>query len=160
MISQNQVDLLMKHLITKRDCASKDGVLLALSFALRVTSITKLQARDVRFNDDGTCILHIHEDKGKRNRDIIVGNKVGNQRLIPVKSASINVYARRCFKEMGFTNLLNNKTSIHAIRKYRATQYVNEKEKEVGRAKAIEMAISMLGHGKEREDLKRIYILK
>ena len=173
MITQAQVDKLVNYLDTRKDSASKNAVLLSLSFALRVGSIAKLQARDVSFIDNNKCILHIHEDKGKRSRDIlvdkkediellrkIVGNKRGCERLIPIRSASINTYLRRCFKNLGFTNLIENKTSIHSIRKYSITKYVSEKEQEVGRKKALELAMQRLGHGKERNDLKKIYILK
>jgi len=169
MISEKQVQGLEKYLDTKKDCPSKNAYYLAKAFALRAASITKLRYSDVNFE---TMKLHIHEDKGKRSRDIdirpqdipilqkVMEGKSGKDRLIELRPDSICAYLNRSFKQLGYTNLVDAKTSIHAIRKYSINQYYKEMSQQYGKKRAEEMCCVRLGHGADRRDIISHYLKK
>lgn len=169
MISDKQVVGLEKYLETKRDCPSKDAYFLAKSFALRAASITKLRFDDVNFE---TMKLHIHEDKGKRSRDIdirpqdipilqkVMEGKSGKDRLIELRPDSICAYLNRCFKQLGYTNLVDAKTSIHAVRKYSINEYYKDMQQIYGKKRAEELCCIRLGHSADRIDIISHYLKK
>lgn len=169
MITDRQIVGLEKYLDTKKDCPSKDAYYLAKAFSLRAASITKLRYSDVNFE---TMKLHIHEDKGKRSRDIdirpqdvpilekVMEGKSGKDRLIELRPDSICAYLNRCFKHLGYTNLVNAKTSIHAVRKYSINQYYKEMVQQYGEKRAEELCCIRLGHGVDRKDIISHYLKK
>lgn len=167
VFTKEQIDGLKMYFVAKRDCCSKQAFFLAERFSLRASEIVKLQARDIRWEQN---VLHIHDAKGKRSRDItmteddkrflkeLVGDKKDNDRLIPLRGDSVCAYLNKACKELGYENIVAAKTSYHALRKYSITQYYKEQCEKVGEKRAREMSMERLGHGKNRSDLFNTYI--
>ena len=169
VFSDKQIQGIEKYLETKKDCYSKSAYYLAKAFSLRAASVVKLQVRDV---DLVNMKLHIHEDKGKRSRDLdirpaeiemlknMINGKNPTDRLIPLRSDSICAYLNRVCKILGYTNITDAKTSYHCLRKYSITQYYKEQEKIVGPKRAEQLASIRLGHGEDRKDIIDRYIFR
>lgn len=169
VFTDKQIQGIEKYLETKKDCYSKYAYYLAKAFSLRASSVVKIQVRDV---DLVNMKLHIHEDKGKRSRDLdirptevemlrkLIIDKNATDRLIPLRSDSICAYLNRICKVLGYTNITNAKTSYHCLRKYSITQYYKEQEKMVGYKKAEQLASIRLGHGKDRKDIIDRYLFR
>lgn len=162
-----QIKELDDYFSTKKDCYSKKAYYLGKRFALRASEIVKLQVRDILW-DKG--MLHIHDSKGKRSRNIsineddkvflkeLVENKKDNERLIPLRQDSVCAYLNRACKTLSFRTIVESKSSFHALRKASISQYYKEQCGKVGEKRAREMAMERLGHGKNRSDLFRVYI--
>lgn len=176
--TDKQIKGIEKFLESKRDCAGKDGYYLAKAFSLRASEVVNLQYRDICLDKGKYGVLHIHESKGKRNRDIQLtkdereflvkflerkgyGEKsaLGKERIVPLRSDSLCCYLNRICKQLGYSNIVESKTSYHALRKYTITQYYKEQRKLYGDKKAREMSMERLGHSKNRKDLFNTYIL-
>ncbi len=170
VFSDKQVQLLNKYMDSKRDSASKTGVKLCETFQLRASEVVKLQARDFVQKPDGTAVLNIVDSKGKRSRSLqltqyeanvlkdAVGEKRGTERLVPLRPDSVCAYLNRCCKALGFSNITESKTSIHALRKWGITKYYNEKQQLYGKDVAKGMAMDRLGHSATRGDLAKVYL--
>lgn len=162
-----QIKGLNDYFSTKKDCYSMRAYYLGERFALRASEVVKLQARDILYDK---AMLHIHESKGKRSRNIsiseddklflkeLVGDKKGNERLIPLRQDSICAYLNKACKTLGYRNIVEAKSSFHALRKASISRFYKEQCEKVGEKRAREMAMERLGHGKNRTDLFRVYI--
>lgn len=167
VFTDKQIQGIEKYLENKKDCYSKSAYYLAKAFSLRAASVVKIQVRDIDFVN---MKLHIHEDKGKRSRDLdirpqdiemlknLIAGRSGTDRLIPLRSDSICAYLNRVCKVLGYTNITNAKTSYHCLRKYSITQYFKEQEKIYGTKRAEQLASIRLGHGEDRKDIINRYI--
>ena len=175
-------------LILKAAEGSKSAALPALKIAgtygLRVSELSKLQARDVRISPDGkSAILHIHDSKGKHSRDIpiraedisffrgLIAGKGPKDRLIPMLPDSINRQLARWQtkvkiqgadgKMVSLRDLYKEaRTGIHSIRKMAATNlYDHLRNSGVSRADAIRYLNRWLGHGEDRgTEVLRYYV--
>lgn len=135
----------------------------------RVSEIAKLQARD--YNEKkGT--LNIVDSKGGRSRTIKIKEAdrpyfehlksqctSATERFVKIQHESINTGVRRLLKEAGLTQYIDNKTSVHAIRKMVAQDLYDE-QKALGKEgiEAFNPVSEYLGHGEGRYDLYRAYI--
>lgn len=167
-----QIEKIDKCVASKRDCFSKDGYLLARFFGLRSASICKLQVQDVSLENR---TLHIHNDKGGRNRDLripeeaipylkkmIEGKSNPTDRLVPLRPDSICAYLNRICKSLNtngeFDKILKGRTSIHCLRKYVATSMYKELVKTHPKKEAENLVCKFLGHGENRKDIIGRYI--
>ena len=168
VFSKEQVQGLKEYFDNKKDCYSKTAFFIGERFALRASEITKLQYRDIDWENKK---LHIIDSKGKRSRVIdITGDDVaflrrttqgltGKDRLIPLKPDSICAYLNRACKNLGYDNIVKAKTSYHSLRKYSISMKMQEKEKELGSKKAAKQyCMDYLGHSKNRSDLQSVYL--
>ena len=168
VFSKEQIHGLKDYFDTKRDCHSKTAFFIGERFALRASEITKLQYRDIDWENKK---LHIIDSKGKRSRVIDITNDdiaflrkitqglTGKDRLIPLRSDSICAYLNRACKHLGYENITKAKTSYHSLRKYSISVKMQEKEKELGSKKAAKQyCMNYLGHGKNRSDLQSVYL--
>lgn len=170
VFTEEQVKTLNAYLETKRDSDSKTAIYLGERFALRASEICKLKVQDVRINQDGSAFLHIHEAKGKRSRDIamtpddvrfikeIIADKKLNERIVECRPNSINAYLHRASEVLNFKSVLDAKSGFHAMRKYSARKFYQEKLVEFGPKVAREMTMKRLGHSANRSDLCHIYL--
>lgn len=135
----------------------------------RVSEIAKLQARD--YNEKkGT--LNIVDSKGGRSRTITIKEAdrpyfeylkgqctSATERFVPIQHESINTGVRRLLKEAGLTQYVEQKTSVHAIRKMVAQELYDEyKAQGLEGMDAFNPVSEYLGHGEDRHDLYRSYI--
>jgi len=168
VFTKEQVQGLKEYFDTKKDCYSKTAFYIGERFALRASEITKLQYRDIDWENKK---LHIIDSKGKRSRVIdITGDDIAflkkitqsladKDRLIPLKSDSICAYLNRACKHLGYDNITQAKTSYHSLRKYSISLKMQEKEKELGSKKAAKQyCMDYLGHSKNRSDLQSVYL--
>lgn len=168
VFTKEQIQGLKDYFDTKKDCYSKTAFFIGERFALRASEITKLQYRDIDWENKK---LHIIDSKGKRSRviditsdDIAFLRKItqgltGKDRLIPLKSDSICAYLNRACKHLGYENITKAKTSYHSLRKYSISVKMQEKEKELGSKKAAKQyCMDYLGHSKNRSDLQSVYL--
>ena len=147
---------------------SRVGLELAGMTGARAEEITNIRAKDINLDQK---IIHIHNGKGKRSRDIPIQNKDirrltelilalrPEEKLAPVRANSLNQYlARQCFR-LGITEYKEAKTGVHAIRKMYATEaYLERINSGMGKEEAWGEVSEILGHGKDRMDLFRVYV--
>ena len=147
---------------------SRIGLELAGMTGARAEEITNIRAKDIKLDQK---IIHIHNGKGKRSRDIPIQSKdMGRlselimalrpeEKLVPVRANSLNQYlARQCFR-LGITEYKEAKTGIHAIRKMYATEaYLARLNSGMGKEEAWGEVSGILGHGKDRMDLFKVYV--
>lgn len=168
VFDKEQIKGLKEYFDTKKDCYSKTAFYIGERFALRASEITKLQYRDIDWEN---MKLHIVDSKGKRSRviditqdDIAFLKKItqgltGKDRIIPLKPDSICAYLNRACKHLGYDNIVRAKTSYHSLRKYSISCKLAEKEKELGsKSAARKYCMDYLGHGKNRSDLQSVYL--
>ena len=170
VFSDKQIAMLKDYFSTKSDSYGKAAFFIAERTSCRVSEIIKLQARDLKVNPDGTGALAIIDSKGKRSREIeltkddvkffkeIIGEKSGNERLVPLRANSVNQYLHRACEKLGFTNITDAKTGYHSLRKATIRQFYKEHLQEEGPKKCLEHCLERLGHGHSRSDLARIYL--
>lgn len=168
VFDKEQIKGLKEYFDTKKDCYSKTAFYIGERFALRASEITKLQYRDIDWENKK---LHIVDSKGKRSRAIditqddiaflkkITQGLTGKDRIIPLKPDSICAYLNRACKHLGYDNIVMAKTSYHSLRKYSISCKLAEKEKELGsKSAARKYCMDYLGHGKNRSDLQSVYL--
>ena len=168
VFTKEQVKGLKDYFDTKKDCHSKTAFYIGERFALRASEITKLQYRDIDWDNKK---LHIVDSKGKRSRaiditqdDMVFLKKItqglnGKDKLIPLKPDSVCAYLNRACKHLGYENIVRAKSSYHALRKYSISVKMVEKEKELGsKSAAKKYCMDYLGHGKNRGDLQSVYL--
>lgn len=168
VFTDEQVQKLKEYFSTKRDCHSKTAFSLGERFALRASEICKLQVRDIKWGEN---VLHIHDSKGKRSRDITITDddkkflreitygKSNKDRIIPLQADSICAYLSRACKTLGFNDIVKAKTSYHCLRKYSISKYYNEQIKVDNNIKnASAKSMDRLGHSRNRTDLRAVYL--
>lgn len=140
-------------------------------FGMRVSETCKLQPRDIDFSK---MKLHIHESKGGRSRDIPINQadaaflkrysegKSPDKPIVSIKEDSVNKYLVRAEEDLGIREKYKAAdTGIHSIRKMRAQELYDEyRTKGFGQKEALEFVSEYLGHGKNRKDVMKAYILK
>ena len=148
--------------------SARVAIQLTSRVGLRVSECTKLQGRDINLKDN---VIHVEGGKGGRNRDVPIReqdkqyfsslkSKVGDrERVCPVQSNSINKSIDRAMKREGIRNKYND-TSIHCIRKMYAQNEFNRCRDEGMEIKqALQEVSILLGHGEDRMELMRQYVL-
>lgn len=139
-------------------------------FGMRVSEICKLQPRDINFNN---LILHIHESKGGRSRDIkispedgdyikkIIENRPIDKSIVDIKEDSVNKYLSRAENALGIRDHYKDAdTGIHSIRKMVAQQrYDNHRSEGSSKKESLNLVSEYLGHGKNRIETMSQYIL-
>lgn len=167
-MSQNDFKKLEKYFDSSRS-SGKIAIQLTARVGLRVSECVKLQGRDINIKKN---IIHVSDGKGGRDRDIPIRSEDRNyfmnlkanisdfERVCPVRQDSINKSLDRGMKAIGIRNKYNN-TSIHCIRKMYAQKEYDRCRVEGKTIKESLQDVSiLLGHGKERIELMRQYVLK
>lgn len=172
VFSDKQINMLKDYFATKTDSYGKIAFNIAFRTSCRVSEIAKLQARDLKVLPDGTGLLAIVDAKGKRSREItltsgdvaffksVIGDKVGNERLVPLRPNSINQYLHRACVKLGFTNITTAKTGYHSLRKATIRHFYLDQINIVGEKRARELSMLRLGHSANRTDLVHTYLGK
>lgn len=165
---------------------SKSKAVIALEltgrFGLRVSETCKIQKRDIDFKNN---ILHIHESKGKRSRGIKINcdskikfrdTNISNreflknlydslgkedERAVNIKEDSVNTYLARSESSLGFRSIYKNAdTGVHCIRKAVAQSFFDSlREEGEEKREALNKVSRFLGHGDNRNECMRSYIL-
>lgn len=166
-MSQNDFKKLEKYFDSSRS-SGKIAIQLTARVGLRVSECVKLQGRDINIKKN---IIHVADGKGGRDRDIPIraedrkyfmnlkANISDFERVCPVRQDSINKSLDRGMKAIGIRNKYND-TSIHCIRKMYAQKEYDRCRAEGKTIKESLQDVSiLLGHGKERIELMRQYVL-
>lgn len=147
---------------------AKIAIQLTARAGLRVSECTKLQGRDINLEKG---IIHVEDGKGKRDRDVPImkedkqyfsdlkANIEDKERVCPVQSDSINKAIDRAMKNEGIRNKYTD-TSIHCIRKmFAQREYDRYRAEGMEIRQALQEVSVVLGHGKDRLELMRQYVL-
>lgn len=159
----------LRQAFSNTNSNAKTGIELAHRCGLRVSEVTKLKYKDIDLENN---VIRIVDSKGKRSRDIPIQHKdlqyftelkqMGknvNSRVCPVQVGSINTAIRRKLLELGLADKYE-KTTIHAIRKMYAQDRFNTLRKEGNSIqKSLGIVSVELGHGENRKELMRQYVL-
>lgn len=143
---------------------------LAGRFGMRVSETCKLQPRDINFS---SMKLHIHESKGGRSRDIdisphdieflkkIIDGKIQDKSIVNIKENSVNKYLSRAEIALGIRKIYKDAdTGIHCIRKMVAQERYNEfRSQGLSKKESLNKVSEYLGHGKNRNETMKQYIL-
>ncbi len=165
---------------------SKSKAVIALEltgrFGIRVSETCKIQKRDIDLKNN---ILHIHESKGKRSRDIKINcdskikfrdTNISNreflknlydslgkedERAVNIKEDSVNTYLARSESSLGFRSIYKDAdTGVHCIRKAVAQSFFDSlREEGEEKREALNKVSRFLGHGNNRNECMRSYIL-
>lgn len=148
--------------------SAKIAIQLTARTGLRVSECTKLQGRDINLKDN---VIHVEDGKGGRNRDVPIRAEDRNyfadlkanigdmERVCPVRSDSINKAIDRAMKGEGIRNKYAD-TSIHCIRKmYAQKEYDRFRSEGMEIRQALQEVSKLLGHGEDRMELMREYVL-
>lgn len=161
-----------------QDCQSKRALDVCNAFGLRSREVVKLRVMDVRPNS-----LFVKDGKGGRSREIYAdtpqkrecldklreyastrcmdgqGNQIKEGRIFTIKKDSVNNYLQTNLRRAGITKYNEQKTGIHAIRKGFATnEYKRFRALGLGHREAWGRVSEELGHGRDREELFRVYV--
>lgn len=146
------------------------AIQLAGRFGLRVSETVNLKGKDIQL-DKG--VLHIHESKGGRSRDIPITKEsdraflealksqyADNQRIVSIKEDSVNRFLQRELEKIGLEQYRERGTGIHAIRKMYAQETFDELRQRGYEIKdSLDRVSELLGHGRDRDELMRQYVL-
>lgn len=148
--------------------SGKLGVQLSDKLGLRACEIVKLKGMDIKL-DKG--IVHIHESKGKRSRDIPIRKEdeeyfaalkraySDNERICPIQKDSLQKAVRRFLEYSGLSESYP-KTGIHAIRKkYAQEEYDKCRKLGLEIKESLDKVSELLGHGEDRDTLIKEYVL-
>ena len=143
-----------------RQCESLSALRLAYAFGLRVSSISRLEVRNVDFKGN---TLHVIRDKGNRSRILhfddetakllreLIKGKQPQQKIVNISPSSINTYLRRRCEKLNIKNEKGEiKSGCHAIRKLWAEQFAEKN--------GVKKTMVALGHGEDRKDLEDTYL--
>lgn len=154
---------------SERKSHLKTALMVAGATGLRVSEIAKLKGTDY---EPKSGVLSIVDSKGRRSRDIVVPEAqrpvfealracVGEGRVCPVQHESLSQALNRAMRACDLGEYINHKTGFHAIRKMVAQEMYDElKESGQSSKDAWDTVSVFLGHGKDREDLFKAYIIK
>lgn len=152
---------------------SKMGIILSRSFGLRVSEVVKLRPCDV--SERG---IQIVQSKGGRDRYIPArteqqrevirqlksnfgADKLPNERYFRTKENSMNRYLHKGLERIGIKTYSDHKTGFHCLRKAYATEYYKSlRASGKSHKEAWDEVSQDLGHGRGREDLFRVYVVK
>ncbi|MBM6859402.1 tyrosine-type recombinase/integrase, partial [Clostridium saudiense] len=146
----------------------KIAIQLTARAGLRVSECTKLQGRDINLTK-GT--IHVEDGKGGRDRDVqmrpedkqfwtdLKAQYNDYERLCPIKEDSINKAISREMEKLQLKDKYED-TSIHAIRKmYAQDEYDRYREQGMEIQEALGAVSVQLGHGENRIELMKEYVL-
>ena len=145
------------------------GIKLAIMFGLRVSEVCKIKGRDIKLDKE---IIHIHESKGKRSRNIkienvdqkelceyIKGKVLDDERVCKVREDTVNATIQRMLIKNKIDRYRNSKTAVHAIRKtYAKNDFRENLDKYGDEIKAWNETSVKLGHNSGRKALKNVYV--
>lgn len=151
---------------------ARHAVFLAGSCGLRVAEVAKLKGSDITVKPDGSAEVRVVDSKGKRSRTITLNNpdtaarlaeirrEAGEGRVCAVQSGSLNAYLRRAFAELDMTEYTKHKTGFHALRKLAAQRHFDDcRGRDLSIKEALAETSVFLGHGRDRDELMRHYVL-
>ena len=167
-MTDDDLDIVLNE-CDKSKSKAVNGIRLAILFGLRVCEVCKIKGKDIKLYEG---IVHIHDSKGKRCRDIkietdaqrelcnnikeIVGNE---ERICPLREDTVNTTIKRMLIKNKVTRYQESKTGIHSIRKAYATKdYKRNLEKCSDEIKAWDQTAEKLGHNSGRTALKNVYV--
>lgn len=154
---------------TMRSKAALTAIEVAGRVGLRVNECAKLKGSDY---NEKTGQLYVAHSKGGRERTIEVKEEhrayfkelkeqYGDARVCPAQSGSLNRTINRWMKNCGLEAYIEADANVHAIRKMVAQEMYDE-QKALGKVgiEAFNPVSDFLGHGDERYELFKAYILR
>lgn len=158
----------LENVFSESNSYAKIAIQLTSRCGLRVSECTKLQGRDI---DIVKKVIHVEDGKGGRNRDVPIRDvdkeyfdklkaNIGDmERVCPVRPDSINKAIDRVMKGEGIRNKYTD-TSIHCIRKmYGQREFDRYRAEGMEIRQALQEVSVLLGHGKDRLELMKQYVL-
>lgn len=154
----------------KSSAQGKVAVELAHAFGLRVSEI-RIRPCDIKANS-----IVIYKSKGGKTRILPIetkeqraiinklktiskeNNTKYNKPILTIKPTSANKWLNDRCKKLGITTYNNHKTSFHSIRKNWAIREYKKELKNNDSKCAWSNVSEKLGHGRDREDLRKVYL--
>ena len=166
-----QIEQIKDFLSRAKECYGKKAIYIGIRWGLRAQEIECLKVKDFSL-DKMQLRISGSGAKGGRGRileiregDIplikyLTNGKGPNDRVIPIRKNSICNYLHNVCAKLGFKDILDSKTSYHALRKYRAIKYYEELiSNGVDKHTAQGITCEFLGHSRNRVDIARHYLL-
>lgn len=144
------------------------AIVVAESLGLRVSEAVKVKGSHIDLERNVVGVV----GKGGRYREVPIRKdrretlsqlkeQYGDSKIADVKPNSVNATFKRACEREGITDLKDTKSGIHAVRKLWATELYEEKLNDgVSEKEAWGDTSEALGHGRERQDLFKTYIVK
>lgn len=169
--TDKQVKQIKDFLLGAKECYGKKAIYIGMRWGLRAQEIECLKVKDFSLDKMQLRIAGSGAKGGRvrtleiKKEDIplikyLTNGKGTNDRVIPIRKNSICNYLHNVCVKLGFKDILDNKTSFHALRKYRAIKYYNELiSKGIDKNTAQGIVCEFLGHSRNRVDIARHYLL-
>lgn len=147
--------------------ASHRALALAESLGLRASETVKVKGSHIDLNKGVVSV----QGKGGRFREVSIPERskellkgfkeqFGEERIAPIKPDSVNEIFKRIRGREDVHDLDGCKSGVHAIRKLWATELFEEKiESGMSEKDAWGDVSESLGHGRDRQDLFKVYVV-
>lgn len=159
----------MNKVLDKLDMrhATHRAIACAEALGLRASESAKIKGEHINLEKGVVSVV----GKGGRYREVkipedrqgvlsSIKEMCGDGRIAPVKTDSVNVTFNRICEREGIDDLEGTKSGIHAVRKLWATELYEEKLGEgMSEKEAWGDVSEELGHGRDRPDLFKTYIV-
>ena len=144
------------------------AIVVAEALGLRVSESVKVKGSHIDLDRGVVGVV----GKGGRYREVPIREdrretlaqlkeQYGDSKIADVKPNSVNATFHRACEREGITDLKGAKSGIHAVRKLWATELYEEKLSDgVSEKEAWGDTSEALGHGRERQDLFKTYIVR
>lgn len=165
-VSRESMDKVLDNLDLKY--ATHRGIILAESLGLRASEVSKIKGTFIDIEKRTVTV----QGKGGRFREIPIPESrveilshlkeaFPESRICSAKPDSVNTTLKRQLAYADCHDLDDSKSGIHAVRKLWATEMYEEKiECGMSEKDAWGDISESLGHGRERPDLYKVYIVK
>ena len=160
----------MDNILSKMDMkyGTHRAIMLSEALGLRVSESVKVKGEFIDLERGVVGVV----GKGGKYREIPIRedrrellakfkSEYPDVRIADVKPNSVNATFHRACEREGITDLKDSKSGIHAVRKLWATELYEEKLREgVNERDAWGDVSFVLGHGRDRSDLFKVYIVQ
>lgn len=148
--------------------ATHRAIACAEALGLRASESAKIKGEHINLEKGTVSVV----GKGGRYREVKIPENrqatlttikelCGDGRIAPVKTDSVNVTFNRICEREGIDDLQGTKSGIHAVRKLWATELYEDKLNDGMTEKDAWGDVSEeLGHGRDRPDLFKVYIVR
>lgn len=160
----------MDNIIGKMDMkyGTHRAIVVAEALGLRVSESVKVKGEHIDLDRGVVGVV----GKGGKYREVPIREdrrelltrlkeEYGENKIADVKPNSVNATFKRACEREGITDLKDTKSGIHAVRKLWATELYEEKLSDgMSEKEAWGDVSEVLGHGRDRQDLFKVYIVR
>lgn len=168
-MSRESMDKVLNNLDMRIE--SHRGIFIAEALGTRVEETVTMRGRDINI-EKGTVYIPKGNAKGGREREVPIPEgkievfkafkeEFGDSRIVDIRKDSLNDEFRDLRTKLEVHDLDGHKTGIHAIRKLYCTEHFDELVASgMSKKEAWDEVCDLIGHGENRNDLFKKYVIR